>query len=61
MTSATIETFRSGDEWVRFSSSEGQPTVSIETSDGEQSSVSETEAAERKAWIRQWGYRPAAS
>ncbi|WP_438029064.1 hypothetical protein [Sorangium sp. So ce233] len=61
MTSATIETFRSGDEWVRFAACEGQPNVAIETSDGEQSSVTEIEAAERKSWILRWGYRPAAS
>lgn len=61
MTSATIETFRSGDEWVRFSTSEGQSDVSIETSDGEQSEATPAEVVERKAWIIQWGYRPAAS
>lgn len=60
MTSATIETFCSGDEWVRFSTSDGQ-AVSVETSDGEHSSVSATEAAERKAYIAQWGYRLAAT
>lgn len=57
----TIETFRSGDEWVRFTVSAERQGVSIETSDGEQSSVSEAEAADRKAYIAQWGYRPAAS
>lgn len=57
-TESNVVTYRSGDEWVRFS--EGQSAVTIDTSDGEHSEVSPTEAIERKAWTTTWGYRIAA-
>lgn len=46
---------RSGDEWVGFTACGS--TVRVETSDGEDSSLSESAAAERMAYARCWGYR----
>jgi hypothetical protein len=52
---SSVETLRSGDEWVRFTTCGA--TVRVETSDGEDSSLSESDAAERMEYVRRWGYR----
>ncbi len=52
---SSVETLRSGDEWMRFTTC-GE-TVRLETSDGEDSSLNESAAAERMSYARSWGYR----
>lgn len=52
---SSVQTLRSGDEWVRFTTCGS--TVRVETSDGEDSSLDESAAAERMEYVRRWGYR----